>query len=390
MKLKTIFSNKFTTHKKWIKKTAVVLIALLSPVCLIGNNKITLKYAKRFAVNYKGNATIVTLNSAWKNSKETFTYVLVKRGKKPSISIPKNAVIIETPVKTAALTTTTIIPHFVTLGIQDKVKAVLKIQDVNTKEIINLYKKGKIIEIGTGLGMNQGLSIEKLYKLQPEMIFSYAVGVSNYDIHPKLQEAGFKFTLIGAYMEETPLGRAEWIKFVSLFFGKEKEAEKAFSKTEKKYLNLVSKTKNIVKRPTVLCNISYRGTWYIPQGKSLMATLVNDAGGDFLWKKTKGTASTPTPIEKIIMKARNVDFWLHPGLCHNKNDMLKIAPRIRIIKAFKTNNVFNNNGRLNEYGGNDFYESGLANPDKILADLIAILHPKIQPKHKTQFYKKMK
>ncbi|BAL99694.1 MAG: hypothetical protein KatS3mg049_2263 [Caldilinea sp.] len=51
--------------------------------------------------------------------------------------------------------------------------------------------------------------------------------------------------------------------------------------------------------------------------------------------------------------------------------------------------MYNNNARLNEYGGNDYWEGGLANPDVVLADLIKIFHPELLPDHELVYYRKL-
>lgn len=57
--------------------------------------------------------------------------------------------------------------------------------------------------------------------------------------------------------------------------------------------------------------------------------------------------------------------------------------------AVKTGNVYNNNARINNSGGNDYWESGTSNPDIVLSDLIKILHPEILPNHQLVYYRKL-
>ena len=59
------------------------------------------------------------------------------------------------------------------------------------------------------------------------------------------------------------------------------------------------------------------------------------------------------------------------------------------FKAVKNRQVFNNNARVNEAGGNDYWEGGISNPDLVLSDLIKIFHPELLPDHKFVYYRQL-
>ena len=86
------------------------------------------------------------------------------------------------------------------------------------------------------------------------------------------------------YQELDPLGQAEWIKFVGMFIGKEKEANELFAGIESRYQNLKSQTSNLKpeERPTVLSGEMHYGNWHAVGGKNYLAQIFRDAGAEYV------------------------------------------------------------------------------------------------------------
>jgi len=116
--------------------------------------------------------------------------------------------------------------------------------------------------------------------------------------------------LLADYEESTPLGRAEWVKFIAAFFDVETEAERVFNDIERRYLAMAAKTRVIPHWPTVMYGSSYQGSWYIAGGKSYFANLVRDAGGQYVWADDNSTGSRPVNVETAMIRGRNADYWL--------------------------------------------------------------------------------
>jgi iron complex transport system substrate-binding protein len=91
-------------------------------------------------------------------------------------------------------------------------------------------------------------------------------------------------------------------------------------------------------------------------------------------------------IEAVVARAKDADIWLDPGLCRSLAELSGADERYTVFRAFRTGQVYNNNALTNAAGGDDIWETGVANPDRVLADLISIIHPELLPQHKLTWY----
>src|SRR5262249_21380263 len=144
------------------------------------------------------------------------------------------------------------------------------------------------------------------------------------------------------------------------------------------------------KRPTVFANTPYQGTWFMPGGKSYLAQFFADAGADYLWKDDPSTGSVSLSFESVFDKAADADFWVNAGFFWTqKADALADDSRCEHVAAFNSGQVYTNNGHVNANGGSDCFESGVADPDRILADLVKIFHPDLLPDHELYYYRQL-
>ena len=347
------------------------------------SNKVSINYAKGFAVEYHNNYKIVTVKNPWREAKTGFKYILVQCGT-PAPEGFKETEVITVPINTVASLSTTHLPHLAKLGVVDKLVGVSNYKTINTPEVVEKIKAGKIAELG-----NNNLNVERLLELNPDLITTYGTGNPQTDNHGKLLEAGLKVAINAEYMETSPLGRAEWLKFTALFFNKEDIAEKEFSEIAKKYQDIAEAVKSIKKRPKVFTGFNFKGTWYTPGCKSYAAKYLADAGADYFCAENS-SGSTPLSFENVFERAAKADYWLNVSQSwQTLKDVITEDSRYGDFQAFKKGNVYNNNANLNENGGNDYWESGISNPDLVLADLIKIFHPELLPNHKLVFYQKL-
>lgn len=345
-------------------------------------NKIKINYATGFTVEYQNNYKIVTIKNPWKDAKTSFKYALFECGTPAPEGFKENQ-IITIPINTVASLSTTHLPHLAKLEVVDKLVGVSNPKIVNTPEVIEKIKAGKVAELGNNV------NVERLLELNPDLVTTYGTGNPQTDSHPKLLEAGLKVAINAEYMENTPLGRSEWLKFTALFFNKEKQAEKIFSKISQNYQEIAAKTEAIKKRPKVFTGFNFKGTWYVPGCKSYAAQYLADAGAELLCAENS-SGSTPSSFEDVFERAATADYWLNVSQSwQNLKDVITEDSRYGDFQAVKKGNVYNNNARLNENGGNDYWEAGISNPDVILADLIKIFHPELLPNHQLFFYQKL-
>ena len=348
-------------------------------------NKVVMKYSKRVSISYHGYYKVIKLNNPWPNSKINFEFILMQCGSKTPPSF-KNLPVIKIPVNNVAALSTTQIAFLDKLGLADKITGISKTSWVNSKTVIENYKRGNVAQLGMGTDLN----LEKLLQIKPEIIFLDGVDNSVISAIKNIKRTKVKTVIVSDYMEESPLGRSEWIKFFSAFFNLEKKANKFFLPIEKQYLELEKIITKTSYKPTVLTGAEYDGLWFLPGGKSFMATFIKDAGAKYIFDDNLNLASVNLSFEWIYSKANNADFWINTDNWQNLNDAIKADKRHRLFKAFKNKNIFNNNAKLNPFAGNDFWESAIISPHLILKDLIKIFHPKTLKNHELVWYHQLK
>ena len=318
-------------------------------------------------------------------AEETFQYLLVQCGA-PVPEGFEDAPMIEVPVRRVAALTSTVLPHLHELGLLERLVAVDRFDYINTAAVREMIDAGALQEAGTGTGVNTEILID----VDPELVITFAYGNLDYDTHPKLIEVGLPVALTAGYMETTPLGRTEWLKVTSLFFNQEEEAEAVFGGIATRYGEMAELAAGVETRPTVLVGIARRDSWRVPGGNSYFARYVADAGGSYLWREDESTGSIPLAMETVFEVASSADVWLpNTGAWVGADDILAADERHGNLAAVERGAVYNNNARVNEWGGNDYWETGVANPDLVLADLIKIFHPDLLPDHELLWFHRL-
>ena len=257
----------------------------------------------------------------------------------------------------------------------------------SNQDVIDGVADGSITEIGGG-GTGGEINFELLLSLEPDLVMAqefYAGGTTL----SQLQDAGIPAVLNSDYADTSPLGQAEWGKYVSLFFNTEAAANATFDQVSGDYHALAELAAAVETRPTVITASPYDGTWYMPAGDSTIAQLIADAGGDFLFADETGT-SIPLDFEVVLDRGSEAEYWVNLNqFWSSQADMLADDSRFADFRAVKENNLWNNNARMNANGGSDYFESGAAHPEVILADLIKIFHPDLLPDHELVYYQQL-
>ena len=371
-----------------IKKTLYILLTVFwfamawSPA--LAGNQVEIRYSKNLKVEYRDNLTLVTVSNPWPGASTGFHYLLKPRGTKTPAGYPNHQVV-EIPIGRMIALSSTYLAFIDQLDLTHELVGFSDLSRVHSADIREASLQGQIKEVGQG----SNLLVESILDLEPELIFTYATGGFR-DAHPKLLEAGLKVGVCAEYMESHPLGRAEWIKFIALFYDKGAEAERLFSAVETRYLQLVKLTENVSKRPTVITNAPFSGRWTVSGGNSYIGRFLIDSGADYVWKETIQDGSIPMDIELVYDRGLNAEFWLNTSVWTSLTQAHRSAPRMAEFASLQAGNLFNNNKQVNKAGGNDFWESGMMRPDIILADLIRIFHPQLLPDHELYYYRKLK
>lgn len=297
----------------------------------------------------------------------------------------ENAQTVTVPIRRFVALSSTYLPHVLKIGVVDRLVGLGKASFVYSPVIRDRIQEGHIAETGS----DGSLNLETLVALSPDLVMSYGSGNPAGDEHPKLIEVGIAAAVNGEFMEQSPLGRAEWIKFTALFFNLEDRAKNAFDEVETEYHRLAALAAGVTDHPTVFTNISWQGIWHASGGRSFMASLLHDAGADYVWKDDQSDRSIPLDFEAVMERALRARYWLNTGQWTTRQQALESDERYGAFDAYKAGRLYNHNARSNDTGGDDYWESGVANPHLVLADLIKIFHPDLLPEHTLHYYRRL-
>ncbi|GAB5492346.1 MAG: ABC transporter substrate-binding protein [Phototrophicaceae bacterium] len=341
--------------------------------------KAEIEYAEGFTVEYFDNYKVVTI-VPWVGAEETRTYILVQCGTDAPVDMEADAVV-TVPVERVVTLSTTILPHIVSQDLLDHLVGVDTLAFTSTPEILDL--SDEIAEVGSGFS---GFNLEVLLEIEPDLIMGQQFFSGDTAFEP-ISETGLAVVLNSDFADTSPLAAAEWGKYLSLFFNTEALANEAFEAVETDYNDLVDLASTAETQPTVIAATPYQGSWFMPAGDSTVAQLITDAGGDFLFSDLEGT-SVVLSLEEVLEQGGSAEYWVNLNqMWLTVDEMLADDERYSEFDAFENGNVWNNNLAQNEMGGNDYFETGFTNPNLILADLIAILHPELLPDHEFNLYR---
>ena len=186
-----------------------------------------------------------------------------------------------------------------------------------------------------------------------------------------IRDRGIPYIYIGDYVEESPLGKAEWVMVIAELTDRMEQGRSLFDATCARYEALRDGVKP-GQRPRVMLNTPYRDTWYLPSADSYMVRLIEEAGGAYVCPEARGNASHAVEIEQAYLLTNSADYWLNTGAANSLQELVRQNPRFASVPAVRNGRVFNNNRRQTPAGGSDFWESGVVHPDRVLADLIRI------------------
>ena len=347
--------------------------------------EINIVYAKGFRIVEFPGYTMLNVHNPWQGAENiSFTYYLVNSEN----DIPEELIgniVIRTPVKRIVCLSTT---HIALLEFVDEIPSLVGMsspQFVTNKEVRKALNRGEIFDVG----YEKKLDFEKIIHLNPDLVLAYGINSEVTGYMKKLDELGITVVLNGEYLEKEPLAKAEWVKFIAAFYGKESIASQKFDKLAQQYNSLKDIASEEKDKPLILSGLPWKGAWYVPGGESFAAQFIKDAGGLYLWNENRSTEALPLDLEAVYEKALKADCWINPGAASNIKDIIRVDKRLGGLNVIQTGMIYNNNAVVNQNGGNDYWESGVTNPHLILKDLVKIFHPELLPDHNFVYYKKV-
>ena len=345
----------------------------------------SVKHARGFSTELQDNGLkIIRVNNAWPDASRAFVYALVPRENPElakELALDVDA-IIQIPVERIIVTSTTHIPALEALGVESHIIGFPETKYVSSSATRYLIDRGEIADLGT----NELLNTEMAIALEPELVVGFGIDNQN-KAYKALERVGIPVVYNGDWTEETPLGKAEWVKFFGPFFDLESRADSIFNRIERNYKQAKELARTAGKRPTVLSGALYKDVWYLPAGESWAAKFIEDANAEYLWKDSNGTGSLSLSLESVLAKGHGADFWISPSQFVTYAEMEKANAHYLSFRPFQERKVFTFAGTKGSSGGLLYYEQAPGRPDIVLKDLIRVFHPGLLPEYQPYFFK---
>lgn len=350
--------------------------------------KVFPRHAQGFRLTYQEGYIQVDIQDPQNAESPCFHYAFIPRrgdSEAPSTSperlsgIPADYVCVEIPIRSAVCMTSLQLSNFIKLDALDKVVGITSTRHLFNEEMNRRLKEGKTAKIG----IEGNFDTEVIMNMNPDIILVSPFKRGGYET---MKEVGIPLIPHLGYKELTPLGQAEWIKFIGLLIGEEQAANDGFDAIEKRYNELrgLIGAGEIKRRPVVFSGEMRGGHWYAVGGKSFLAQLFKDAGADYFLKEDVRSGGVVLDFETVYNQADRADFWRivnsFPGT-FTYEALRNQDERYADFKAFKEKGIIYCNMKETP-----FYESMPTEPEVVLADLLHIFHPDLLPEHTPVYY----
>jgi iron complex transport system substrate-binding protein len=345
----------------------------------------TIQFAHGLTIAYHDGYKVVHILDRNGNKSDTLEYLLVQRGHTIPAGYPR-AQMIPIPVQTMIAMSSSHIGMADFASVADRITGLGNLRYVNSALVRENVRVHKTVEVG----LDENINNELVISMHPGLMLATSNPEANAGKYKLLTDAGIPVILVAEWLENTPLGKAEWVKLMAALTNREALVNKKFDSVVKAYDNLSQLGHQVKTRPHVIIGMPFKGTWYLPAGDSYMAHFIVDAGGAYHWANTKGTGSLALNFESVAPEALTAEFWLNIGYIDSKQGILAKDPRFGSFRSFKTGNLYNFDKRTNDLGSNDYWESGVVHPQVVLADMMRILHPDLLPYDTLAYYRQLK
>ena len=360
--------------------STITLLCLLFLASCVYNKKTSLEafkqdvYTPEYATGFKilgaknAQSTLIQVSNPWQGAKNvTMSYFISRNGELPPTgftgpTIPAGA-------QRIVCMSSSYIAMLDAVGQVDRIVAVSGINYIANPYI--LAHKDSIKDMGPEM------NYELLLGLKPDVVLLYGIGDAQTAVTDKLKELAIPYMYVGEYLEESPLGKAEWLVALSELTDSRDKGIDVFREIPKRYQALKDLTASVEQRPTVMFNTPWNDSWVMPSTQSYMVQLVTDAGADYIYKENTSNSSAPIGLETAYGLIQKADYWINVGTASTLDELKSMNPKFADAKSVRDKTVYNNNLRITATGGNDYWESAVVRPNVVLRDLIHIFHPEL-------------
>ena len=323
-------------------------------------------------------SVLVTVTNPWQGADSITTYLFIARDGE---SVPEDftgQVLGKDAERIICMSST----HIAMLDAIDEDRCVVGVSGIDY--ISNPDIQARRDSVGD-VGYEGNINYELLLSLDPDLVLLYGVNGAS-SMEGKLKELNIPFMYVGDYLEESPLGKAEWLVLAAELCDLRAAGADTLQRIARDYQALKAHPAPDAPRPKVMLNTPYRDTWFLPSSQSYMIRLIEDAGGEYVYTKNDSDTSVAVDMEEAYLLANAADFWLNVGPCNTLAELTAQNPKFSGIPVVRSRNVYNNNRRQTPAGGSDFWESGVVRPDLVLRDLRTIFSGDSVP---TCYYKRL-
>lgn len=371
-----------------------------------GGDTLQMKYAELLTIvkHNDGAYTEAIIENPWKKGTTLHKYILVPKGKEGDETVARlkddireNATlqmgshcdIVRTPLESNVVFTAPHCQLMYELGCKNAITGVCDKDYINIPDIKERVKlsDGKASTSDTDkviidCGSSMQPDIERIIALKPEgLLISPFENSGGYG---KLDKLHIPIIETADYMETSPLGRAEWMKFYGLLFKSEERSDSLFSSIEKEYLALKAEAAKLPQGLSILTERKMGSVWYVPGGKSTMGILLKDANAKYIFADDTHSGSLAYGPERILSKGTQIDVWAFKyfgGKALSKNDLLAEYEGYKVLKAFNSNSIYQVDTSTQPY-----FELTSFHPEILLREFIILAHPKTTQFGKLRFY----
>lgn len=371
-----------------------------------GGDTLQMKYAELLTIvkHNDGAYTEAIIENPWKKGTTLHKYILVPKGKEGDETVARlkddireNATlqmgshcdIVRTPLESNVVFTAPHCQLMYELGCKNAITGVCDKDYINIPDIKERVKlsDGKASTSDTDnviidCGSSMQPDIERIIALKPGGLFISPF--ENSGGYGKLDKLHIPIIETADYMETSPLGRAEWMKFYGLLFKSEERSDSLFSSIEKEYLALKAEAAKLPQGLSILTERKMGSVWYVPGGKSTMGILLKDANAKYIFADDTHSGSLAYGPERILSKGTQVDVWAFKyfgGKALSKNDLLAEYEGYKVLKAFNSNSIYQVDTSTQPY-----FELTSFHPEILLREFIILAHPKATQFGKLRFY----
>ena len=344
-----------------------------------------MKYSTLLSIAEYDGYTLATIKNPWKPGKLLHQYALVPRTsdiRHQTSALPEDATVIEVPIQRAAVFTTVHCALLTEFGLGDRIVGVVDSKYIKIPYIHEQIAKGRIVDCGNGLNP----VVEKIMDVKPDVIMLSPF--ENSGGYGKTEEIGIPLIECAEYMETSPLGRAEWMRFYGLLFGVGEKADAMFHEVDSCYTALKQQATEAGEGRSVIVDKVVGSVWYMPGGHSTIGQMIQDAGGRYPWANDEQSGSLALPFESVLERGGESDVWMLRYSSDHEWDYRELLSGHQgygQLRAFREKEVYGCNVEQSK-----FYEETPFHPNYLLNDFIQILHPDIIGTSSLRYYKKLK